>query len=239
MPQVARMHSPAADLDDLDFPRPKSSRGVVKWLVAATVIIAGMLGRQWLASRPEPKPTVSVPQPPSEASSVTAEPAQPPAPTPEPVPLTETAPAAAQEPSPRELAKARRSAARAAIVAERWRERRAARLARQNESDSDNYSPSSRASNSSTTSARSESTRERPSSLASADKTGVLRINSRPWSQVYVDGKWVGHTPQMNLTLPAGKHQVKLVSEEMGLSKSLSVTIVAGETLTKTQNLDN
>ena len=33
---------------------------------------------------------------------------------------------------------------------------------------------------------------------------GTLRINSRPWSQIFVDGRKVGNTPLLNLTLAAG-----------------------------------
>ena len=36
---------------------------------------------------------------------------------------------------------------------------------------------------------------------------GTLRINSRPWSQVYVDGRLIGNTPQMNIPLSLGLAQ--------------------------------
>jgi hypothetical protein len=66
---------------------------------------------------------------------------------------------------------------------------------------------------------------------------GALRVNSRPWSQVYVDGRLIGNTPQMNIPLPAGKHQLDLVNPQLGMKKSLAVKIKAGETMTKVINL--
>jgi hypothetical protein len=66
---------------------------------------------------------------------------------------------------------------------------------------------------------------------------GILRINSRPWSQIFVDGRPAGNTPQMSLQLAPGKHEVKLVNKPMGMQKKLSVTIAAGKTTTKIVNL--
>lgn len=73
--------------------------------------------------------------------------------------------------------------------------------------------------------------------VSSASGTGVLRINSRPWSTVTVDGKRVGNTPLLNLKLSAGRHTVKLVNSQMGLSKTIKVTIKSGETTTQVLNL--
>jgi hypothetical protein len=71
----------------------------------------------------------------------------------------------------------------------------------------------------------------------SVGATGTLQLNSRPWSQIYVDGALVGHTPQMALQLRAGRHAIKLVNPDMGLEKKLSVSIRAGKTLTKIEKL--
>jgi eukaryotic-like serine/threonine-protein kinase len=68
---------------------------------------------------------------------------------------------------------------------------------------------------------------------------GTLRVNTRPWSRVFVDGKLIGNTPQMNITLPAGKHQLKLVNPDFGMTKTLSVEIGAGQVVTKVLQLQN
>ena len=67
----------------------------------------------------------------------------------------------------------------------------------------------------------------------SGGSTGTLRINSRPWSQVYVDGRLVGNTPQMNLALSSGSHKIKLVNPQLGMTKNLKVQIQSGQVATK------
>ncbi|MCZ7678816.1 MAG: protein kinase [Sandaracinaceae bacterium] len=41
---------------------------------------------------------------------------------------------------------------------------------------------------------------------------GTLRVNTTPWSQVFVDGRLIGNTPQMNISLPAGRYTITLVN---------------------------
>jgi serine/threonine-protein kinase len=60
-----------------------------------------------------------------------------------------------------------------------------------------------------------------------------LRLNSRPWSQVFVDGKMIGNTPQMNIQLSAGEHRITLVNPEFGIRKNITVNIKAGDTQTQ------
>jgi hypothetical protein len=74
-------------------------------------------------------------------------------------------------------------------------------------------------------------------SASAGGRTGILRINSRPWAQILVDGRLMGNTPQPNLQLSAGSHKVQLVNQPMGLSKTFSITVKAGEVVTKVMNL--
>jgi len=76
-----------------------------------------------------------------------------------------------------------------------------------------------------------------PPGLAAGAHGGTLRVNSRPWAQVFVDGRLVGNTPQTALQLNAGNHQIKLVNQPMSLTKSFSVSIKAGQMVTKVLNL--
>jgi hypothetical protein len=62
-----------------------------------------------------------------------------------------------------------------------------------------------------------------------AVETGKLRVNTRPWSQVFVDGKSYGATPRMNIDLPAGTHTLKLINQEFNITKTLEVEIVPGK----------
>ncbi len=42
---------------------------------------------------------------------------------------------------------------------------------------------------------------------------GELFINARPWGRVYVDGEFVGNTPQAGLAIAAGVHAIRVVRE--------------------------
>jgi serine/threonine-protein kinase len=67
---------------------------------------------------------------------------------------------------------------------------------------------------------------------------GILRLNSRPWSQVFVDGKLVGNTPQMGLRLNAGSHRIELVNPQLGMSKKFKVEVQADEIVTRSEMLE-
>ena len=66
---------------------------------------------------------------------------------------------------------------------------------------------------------------------------GTLRVNTRPWSIVFVDDELVGNTPQMNIELSAGRHSVTLVNEDFGIRKNIQVVIKPGETVTRVLTL--
>jgi hypothetical protein len=68
-------------------------------------------------------------------------------------------------------------------------------------------------------------------------KTGKLRVNSRPWSQVFIDGKSYGATPRLNIELPVGAHTLRLVNDEFKIEKVEQLEIVAGETRSVIINL--
>ncbi|MEY4510594.1 MAG: hypothetical protein RLZZ450_2716, partial [Pseudomonadota bacterium] len=101
--------------------------------------------------------------------------------------------------------------------------------------------PSSAPSRESSAPSRESSAPSRESSSASSRESGAeggsgqgtLRINSRPWSQVTIDGRALGNTPQMNVALPAGNHRVTLVNPEFNLKKTLTITIKPGQTETQ------
>jgi len=115
------------------------------------------------------------------------------------------------------------------------------RPARRSKTDSDDAEPSSsRASRSYASSARTRSDAEPAHSAPTAavsGKVGILRLNTRPWSQVIVDGRMVGNTPQPNLQLSAGRHKLQLINQQLGVRKNVTVTIKAGEVTTTVLNL--
>jgi serine/threonine-protein kinase len=101
-------------------------------------------------------------------------------------------------------------------------------------------SPSGGATTAAADSPRTPATREtaaRSTARARATGPGTLRINTRPASQVFVDGRLIGNTPQLNVSLSPGSHRVTLVNNDFSIRRTISVPIRSGETVTKTINL--
>jgi serine/threonine-protein kinase len=62
-------------------------------------------------------------------------------------------------------------------------------------------------------------------------------VNSRPWAEVFIDGKSYGPTPRLNIDLPTGKHSLRLVNAEFKVEKTVEFVIFAGETQSVIVNL--
>jgi hypothetical protein len=65
---------------------------------------------------------------------------------------------------------------------------------------------------------------------AAAGGEAVLKINSLPASSIVLDGKPIGVTPQLHVTVSPGTHTVMFVNSEQSLKKTISVDVKAGET---------
>jgi hypothetical protein len=66
---------------------------------------------------------------------------------------------------------------------------------------------------------------------AAASGTGTLNINSIPVSKVILDGKPLGSTPKVGVSVPAGSHTVTFIHPDLG-RKSVTVQVKGGETKT-------
>jgi len=62
-------------------------------------------------------------------------------------------------------------------------------------------------------------------------------LDSVPFARVYVDGRFRGITPLQQLALPAGKHRLRLVDPERGISATQRIVIRTGRTLRKVLTL--
>jgi serine/threonine-protein kinase len=62
---------------------------------------------------------------------------------------------------------------------------------------------------------------------------GKLTLDTTPWTRVFLRGKKLGDTPLIGVSLPAGKHQLKLVNEEKKISTIIEVDIRSGQTTAK------
>ncbi|MGK3993384.1 PEGA domain-containing protein [Sorangium sp. So ce1024] len=72
---------------------------------------------------------------------------------------------------------------------------------------------------------------------AAAAASGTLNINSIPVSKVVLDGRPLGSTPKVGVSVPAGSHTVLFIHPELG-KKSVTVTVKAGETKTAAVKFD-
>jgi hypothetical protein len=68
---------------------------------------------------------------------------------------------------------------------------------------------------------------ERPSARIELKELG-LEVTSTPWMEVLIDGRSVGNTPQVQLTLTPGKHDVELLNRDLGLETHAYVNAERG-----------
>lgn len=74
---------------------------------------------------------------------------------------------------------------------------------------------------------------------ASAGVEGFLNINSIPPSTAFLDGKQLGPTPRVHVSVSPGVHQVKFVNAEQQLSKTITVSVGVGQTQMAVAKLAN
>jgi hypothetical protein len=75
------------------------------------------------------------------------------------------------------------------------------------------------------------------SSADTATGEAFLNINSMPSSSVVLDGKPIGNTPKLKISVKPGVHTVLFVNADEGLKKQVSVSVSAGETKAATAKL--
>jgi PEGA domain-containing protein/heavy-metal resistance protein len=63
---------------------------------------------------------------------------------------------------------------------------------------------------------------------ATGDGEGHLRLTTRPTTTIYLDGASVGQTP-VDLTLPTGRHEIKMVGSDQRTRKSMTFDVSAGQ----------
>jgi hypothetical protein len=59
---------------------------------------------------------------------------------------------------------------------------------------------------------------------------GKLTVITQPWTMVYVNGRRVKQTPLLNHELPAGRYQLTLLNQDVGIRHTEMVIIQAGRT---------
>jgi serine/threonine-protein kinase len=69
-------------------------------------------------------------------------------------------------------------------------------------------------------------------------ETGLLNLDTSPWSIVSMGGRVLGQTPLIGASLPVGTHTLVLSNPEQGLKTTYQVTISAGQTTARRIGLD-
>jgi eukaryotic-like serine/threonine-protein kinase len=78
---------------------------------------------------------------------------------------------------------------------------------------------------------------EKPARSVAAGE-GYLRLGSKPWTNIAVDGKDTGmHTPQTKMKLPAGSHRITLTNPQFNIKETFSVDIKPDQTETVIKDL--
>jgi serine/threonine-protein kinase len=77
-----------------------------------------------------------------------------------------------------------------------------------------------------------------PAPAPATAETGLLNLDTSPWSTVSVNGRVLGPTPIVGASLPAGLHTLVLSNPELGLKTTYQVTITAGKTTARRIGLE-
>ncbi len=67
-----------------------------------------------------------------------------------------------------------------------------------------------------------------PAASKAKPEVGYLSLDSAPWANVSTGGRSLGTTPLVRVSLPPGRHVLKLENPELGRSTSYTVEITAG-----------
>lgn len=69
--------------------------------------------------------------------------------------------------------------------------------------------------------------------IKAGPRKGTLRLDTKPWSTVFLGERKLGDTPLLGTTLPAGRHQLHLVNAEAGIDQTIEVEILPNEETVK------
>jgi serine/threonine-protein kinase len=77
---------------------------------------------------------------------------------------------------------------------------------------------------------RPEPVRPEPVKVATAEPRGKLLVDSRPWTNVTIDGTAYGTTPLGPVELEPGPHELELINKGSGIRVKKQIRILAGQT---------
>jgi hypothetical protein len=75
------------------------------------------------------------------------------------------------------------------------------------------------------------------SAAALPEGMGTLSVQTRPWSKVYINGKFIKNTPLVRYQLKAGVYRVTVEDSTNNIKKDFRATIKAGQSTTLVKRL--
>jgi hypothetical protein len=66
----------------------------------------------------------------------------------------------------------------------------------------------------------------------------AVSLGSKPWADVWIDGRRAGFSPMNDLPLSCGTHEIVFTSRELGVERRISLTLRPGETVRRVVDLD-
>ncbi|HNW82113.1 MAG TPA: serine/threonine-protein kinase [bacterium] len=70
------------------------------------------------------------------------------------------------------------------------------------------------------------------------DIEAFISINSRPWANIYINGKLIKSTPIIKFSLPAGTHKIQFKNPKFNIDKIFPVELKPGEHIRMIKNFD-
>ena len=76
------------------------------------------------------------------------------------------------------------------------------------------------------------------SSGIAKDIEAFVSINSRPWANIYINGKLIKSTPIIKFSLPAGTHKIQFKNPKFNIDKTFPIELKPGEHIRMIKNFD-
>lgn len=76
------------------------------------------------------------------------------------------------------------------------------------------------------------------SSGIAKDIEAFVSINSRPWANIYINGKLIKSTPIIKFSLPAGTHKIQFKNPKFNIDKTFPIELKPGEHVRMIKNFD-
>lgn len=70
------------------------------------------------------------------------------------------------------------------------------------------------------------------------NEESFISLNSRPWTNIYINGKFIKSTPIIKFSLPAGTHKIRFKNQKFNIDKTFPVELDSGEHIRMIKNFE-